>query len=478
MSQTTNSTAILVTDWHEGESSAFAQDTDPVLISLLGKSLLERTVENLARAGYRQVHILLGDIATGRRIFLGSGERWGISIACHYRNSVLSLGENLKRLNLREDQVYRLATTDQLPQTCPDNPGHEAAAYCHDRDGRMHWTGWGDFSGDWLLHSPATDYAELEKLVLSDTQIRLVSVEAPISANSPQAVWDCVRRLFSLQERDVVKGRGCRIHPSARLIGPVHLGNFVRIGPNVTLGPHGTLGDGCLIGQGSHLEQCVVLADTYIGEELEVRRAIVSPSQYSSLDNDVTLTRLEPTLVAGVTQRTNAVREDIALRFTIALLMVMIWPVHALARLMLRPRNEQKSMEIPVCTGGTLQLPLQNTTQEVRSGQAGAWFRHFTLTFYPGLRYVSQGYLSFIGPELRDTRTIRELPKEWQMVYSKHRPGLLSESIFLSNAEDHELSHFSSDAYSASLQSRKASICLLLRYMGRVFRDMKNLSVQ
>jgi len=86
--------------------------------------------------------------------------------------------------------------------------------------------------------------------------------------------------------------RGCSIHPSARLEGPVLMGEGCIIGPRVQLSGPAVLGPGCVIGEevlieqailwhrvrvgaGARLSQCVVAADCSIGDRCYLSKGCI-----------------------------------------------------------------------------------------------------------------------------------------------------------------------------------------------------------
>lgn len=86
----------------------------------------------------------------------------------------------------------------------------------------------------------------------------------------------------------VTAGAGCRIDPSARLVGPVVLGEGVQIGPEATVVGPAVIGAGCLIGPGAHIEDSVIWRQTRIGPRAVVQSAIVAEG--CALDDEVRVT--------------------------------------------------------------------------------------------------------------------------------------------------------------------------------------------
>ncbi len=91
-----------------------------------------------------------------------------------------------------------------------------------------------------------------------------------------------VRRLHDASARSrpparLAAGRGCQIHPSSRIVGPVVLQDGVTVEENATvLGPS-LIGAGSVIGANAMVAQCVLGAGTIVGRDVTVRHRALFP---------------------------------------------------------------------------------------------------------------------------------------------------------------------------------------------------------
>ena len=74
----------------------------------------------------------------------------------------------------------------------------------------------------------------------------------------------------------VLAGADCRIHPSARLHGPIVLGANVRIGAGVEIVGPSTIGSGSIVESGARIERAVLWEDCYIGEECSLNDCTIA----------------------------------------------------------------------------------------------------------------------------------------------------------------------------------------------------------
>ena len=68
------------------------------LLPLLGRSMLQRSVEALVRSGCRHIHVVLGDEPRPTRRLLDDGARWGCDLEYHSVNLREPLGMLFRRL--------------------------------------------------------------------------------------------------------------------------------------------------------------------------------------------------------------------------------------------------------------------------------------------------------------------------------------------------------------------------------------------
>ncbi|HEY3702899.1 MAG TPA: NDP-sugar synthase, partial [Acidimicrobiales bacterium] len=70
-------------------------------------------------------------------------------------------------------------------------------------------------------------------------------------------------------------GEGAEVHPSARLDGPVVIGDYCRIGPGTQLGDHTVLGGNVLVGPDASLERAIVHDNSYLGQGVSLRGCVL-----------------------------------------------------------------------------------------------------------------------------------------------------------------------------------------------------------
>ena len=71
-------------------------------------------------------------------------------------------------------------------------------------------------------------------------------------------------------------GRDCSIDPSAKIVGPVQLGDGVTIGPGVQIEGPAAIGDGAIVEAGARLRRAVIWENVYVGEDAELTDCTVA----------------------------------------------------------------------------------------------------------------------------------------------------------------------------------------------------------
>lgn len=456
-----------------------------MLLPVQGRSFLQRAVEHLVRAGCRQIHVAVDDAAAPVRQLLQDGQRWGCEVSYHYLNAGESLAHFARRLDLDPQRRYWLADATRLPVA--PLPALEAAeetaaaghALCWNGGLRPCWSGWGLFSGEWLLAcNRAADGPQLERCVLHDARLAAQAVAQPLAAATLGELLDSNRRLLPAATAGSCAGRGSDIHPTARILAPVHIGAGVKVAAGAVIGPNVSIESGSFIDRGAHLSNTLVLPDTYVGEDLDLHGIITDGSLLANIPLNTVTAISDPNLLTGLPRQGAAVvpaQRALAWALRLALL-----PVYWLARWRTRhqrePGNPPATVPFPHAgrTGPgrvpvAVALPAAQSAKEARD-----WTAHFCRTFYPGLREVIGGRLQLVGPALRSHGELRRLPPEWRRLYAANRCGLLNESLLHDVAAADPDQQFAGDALACAVQDTLRSTWQLLPpYLGRVLHGLR-----
>lgn len=265
----------LTCDWAEQIG-----DTPWALLPVANRPLLDYWLEACTAMGIRSVHVLLGEGAKEVEDYIRSGERWNVvveyvfsrsnetavdylkSISDYWKNGLLYLGGPFF---MRRRQGFRLAGLTQL-RTCCHNFG-EVPYFIFGKnteelnallDGCVDPNqGLEEIQIDPYVMGTVGDYFELNMKMARAEFLRYVTAGFTGSDGS------------SL-------GYNVRTPPSSHLQAPIIVGDDCRFGAMTTIGPNAVVANHVIVDAYSELSDCLILDDTYIGRNLEIRNKIVA----------------------------------------------------------------------------------------------------------------------------------------------------------------------------------------------------------
>ena len=269
-------------------------------------------------------------------------------------------------------------------------------------------------------------------------------------------------------------GNGSRVHPSARLRAPVFIGNKVLIAEHAELGPNTMIGDGCIVDAGSHVEESVLLAKTYVGRDLDISRSVLAGNTLINARLGVAL-QIQDTEFLRDTDRRDLGRPKASL--TQRALAAILWLALAPLGLAWRLRSDKgaqgpgASIGIPGAVAGAYQsskVRFAMSHDAIHAAKTGAWTRHLLATFLPGLRDAISGRVALVGLQPRTIGEILALPYYWQRLYRTAPVGLVGEGLLQGAEGASPEMGYAGDALSAGPMPLTHILALLRRYAVQV----------
>ena len=414
---------------------------------LLDRPLIQRLVEMIAARGVRQIDVVLSDDAAAVESALGNGSRWGVSLRYH-----LVAGEGLDYRSIHAvtnpdaDEPILLGHVDHLIGVCPDSDhGHSAILYMSgatvDR-----WTGWALVRGRHLqgidaacdrdglaarLAAGGREVVVEDALAIHDDRSALEAQSAMLSGRFAQAL-----RSGKEVEAGIWLSRNVRLHPTARLIAPVHVGEDCRIGPGVTIGPNVAVGAGSMIDAGTSVSDVIIAARTYIGRGLDLSRMIVDRNRIVSVDSGTIVEPRDATIVSGVDAgSTPAAIRDFVDRVAALVAIPLLCPIAAIGLVAARIQGVGFT---PTWTP-IIRMPAGpdprrwKTFRLWRTAEAHSPVRpslvDFATRVWPGLFAVAAGRMRLVGLAARSAEELSGLSHEAREVVLSGRPGIITEAM-------------------------------------------------
>jgi len=446
-----------------------------LVLPLQGKSLLQRSLDLLARAGCRVVHVGLGNDAVLIKALVGDGSRWGMQIEFHSLSSGQGFNQLVRRVGPLPEQSFLIGDACLLPldgvTDFPGPAGPDGVALFVQHASAKRWSGWALLPGSAVCDR---QFPESLQDGSNETACAARAVVLPessvIAAHSLASLWQSDQTMLQAQQTPIRIGRGARIHPSVTLIAPVHIGDGARIEADATVGPCASVGSGSFVDQGTTIRLSAVLPETYVGKELEVVESVVRGNRLASVKFGTVANVADAHLVAPMLQDSRLAR--LRRWLSVIALQILLAPLYLLCRRRAGDsRSEYESIAVTLPVGIRVNGG-QPVIDRVRAGPASASVcpaGHFARVFYPGLSLLGRGAMSLLGPTPRSRAEVAKLPYVWAGLYDERRCGLLNDSVLTHDWSDPETG-LAGDALACMQQGDRSHMKrALVAYFKQVF---------
>ena len=431
--------ALIFADRIGQELEPLTEQTCIALLPVVGKPVLEHSLEALVAAGVRRAIIAVSPFADELRESIGDGSRWGMRLEyvltrgeeepetvvenCRsrlddelllLRGDVLrgaALGEFLNRARQIEGPlVYGRARGAAISLCLHRGSGHGGLEV-------LRWATPLEQSATWpVLELPDAALNRLESLQayhranLDAAAGRFPGLIVPGRAVALGLSVGLRSKISprSLRQGIAFVGRGCRIENSAELYGEV------------------VISDRVIIDRYATLRDSVVLSDTYIGELLEVQNAIVQGNRLIRVDTGAVLPVVETFLLADLREVTlGSTLADPFNRLLGLLLLALSLPLWPLALALSLTTHFDTPLRERRLRGNRLEFD-EFGSRRRRVFTAWEWAAPLpVLRYLPRLLAVVSGDLRVVGvvpltPEEADSRV-----EDWEQVADQAPAGLI-----------------------------------------------------
>lgn len=406
------------------------------LLPVAGKPVLEYAIESLINSGVSDITFVISADAENVEKTFGAGARWGIRF-----NYILSRGEEhpydiIQHINNTEEYLVLrgdILANEIISKTCNKGTAKsELDEFC-----------WRKNSLESLksFHQANLDViaGKYDKLIVPGREFALGLKIGRKSQISPQ----------SLKQGIAVVGSNCRIHPQAELLDQV------------------VISDNVIIDRAATIESSVILPNTYIGEFVEIKNAIVWSNDLIRVDIDTTLHISDTFLLADLD--TETISKSIAQpvnRLLGLLLMIISLPLWLLAPIVSNKKNLFKKNQLE---GNRLQFD-DFGNRKRRVFTAWTWNTSIPILRYlPYLWSILTGDLRLVGViPLTPTQSEQRL-EDWARVRDEAPIGLIGPSQLNLPTHVPIEEKLMSDAFYARQRSTTKDISYLWQGIGALF---------
>lgn len=302
-------------------------DRPKPMTPLLNKPVMEYAIELLKTHGITDIAVTLQYLPEHIKDYFGNGNQWGVNL--HYfieevplgtagsvKNAeefldepfIVVSGDALTDFNLSEAVDFHAAVGSlaTLVLTTVESPLEYGVVVTH-KDGRirrfLEKPGWGEVFSDQVN----TGIYILEPEVLEEIPPcsmydfsknlfpKILEQEKPMFGYVAEGYWCDIGNIESyrrangdmlsglvklplpgkLAEEGVRVGRDTTIDPSARIQGPVFIGDNCRIGPEVFIGSYSVLGNNVILDKGVSVKRSIIWDNCGVGKQNSLRGTIL-----------------------------------------------------------------------------------------------------------------------------------------------------------------------------------------------------------
>jgi lipopolysaccharide/colanic/teichoic acid biosynthesis glycosyltransferase len=513
-----NMTAILIASQKWLQMQRLGERYPSAMLPLMDRPFIQHVIEALATRGCSRFEVVLSHRPEKIEALLGDGKRWGVNIRYHLVPRPDQPYRPLKLLDDQPDnQPILLAHADRLIQadifgSKPSAPADGSVLYyfrnhtAPSGQPERKWSGWGWLSRECLADIPENGNENQLQTYLeaqNDSRIEEADLFRPLSVQSggdliASHLGVLTKKNSGLMirgqeiEETIWLARNVSLHPTAKLIPPLYIGENCRIGRGVQIGPDAVIGHNCVLDEKSTVTGSVIFPGSYVGEALELSDAIVDKNCLINVRVGSEITIREDFILGSLAEkRLRRGWNRMVSQAAAILLLIPALPIVAGLALYLKLRRPE-----PVfTTRPVVRLPAgsesaswktfalislrsgkrssgKKTSESVSSpnqseGLPAGW-RHFFLIFLPALINIARGELRFVGVPPRTVQDIRDLPRDWRTLYLKSKPGIVTEAMVNFGPQATTDDMYSAEAVYSVSSGLKHDLKILMKYFGQI----------
>ena len=465
---------LIIANHTSTELGPLTRDSCLCLLPITGKPLIEHTLESVARLSPDSTTIVASRGLNALRDFIGSGERWGLVIdvvSSRPNESIAKLHSNNERLFSDDtliiecNRVRNFSYQDFI--SAIESSEKNSNSYTVQLDGAD--------AGLHYLRKPNSSSGSALKL-------EIISLEGATSypLNTPLD-YHTINMLIAAGQVPTITTRGrerslglttgfmTRIHPRSIKAGRVHAGNNCRVHPSCSLSGSVVLNNGVVVDRNTSIENSVILDRTFVGENLEIKNAILFGDLLIRVDTGAVVEVTDRFLTAHLGESLyDAHFANITNQLAgLALLIISLplWPLCFILALLRSPRQPLISKQFV----GNKFVKHSTNSNDQKPGEKRFFktfefnVKHGLLRKLPLVISIATGHVRLVGVSLCSPAELEERTEGWQTVRDSAPAGALGPSqLFLS--EDASLDEkILTDAIFAQQASKTNSLYILLQ---------------
>ena len=392
------------------------------LLPIGNRPLLEYWFELCVDLGIEDVQLVMTDFASEIEAYAGTGTRWGLNIAygfekesadsvaylqrapekwkeglLHIRGPVFPTRiETYRAEDLRAKGSGLLVDQDGSRIMIARTP-EEVSAYL---GGAIPEVSAGESGLAPIVLTSATEFFCLNQKMVQGESRRYLTSGYQVTAGECHI------------------GANTVISPTAKILPPVMIGDNCRVGDLATIGPNAVIGNYVVIDQKTELDNCLVLDGSYIGQNMEIRKKVISGSHLYDVEHEVGMHMPDPWLLGSTTGGRRGKEPLRALMGWVVALPTVVLMAIPYAVLSILPRVTHNALERVTLRGKNNQeLRYKVIKTPEKPGILFALFYGLSLDIFPHLLRVLTGKLWLCGHSALMQKKNEELKNELPLYF-------------------------------------------------------------
>ncbi len=483
---------IIATGMHQ-PIRLLAERHSPEMLPLVDRPVVQHVVEHLVQQGILEMDVIVSHLPEKVEALLGDGTRWGAKFHFHLVKDPCRPYGALSLTGLpTDDSSCLLIHADRLVEmSVKDFPPCDASATVllttagAGQDSPPVWTGWAVVGRNVLGAIPAdADMALLETclraVASAEVACRMMDARTCIGLLEGQQgmlAGGFAGLMLSGWQADpgIWMAHGVVLHPTARLVPPVFLGDSCSIGKGCTVGPNVVVSHNCVLDEHSQLTRSLIMPGSYVGQGLELDGVLVDRNCLVNVGAGAATLVKEDFIIGTVESgKVHHLLADAFSRLLALALLLVLSPALLLTALALKLArrgpvlNRLRTVRLPADADETLwrscDLLSFRLPGEAGKDRSSCEFIRGWLGL-PSLWNVAMGQLSFVGVPPRTTEEVRNLPADWRALYLTGKSGIVTEALANFGLTASEDERYSSEAFYCVQSGAWHDLCLIGRHV-------------
>lgn len=397
----------------------------------------EQVLDSCARAGLREIDLVLSEQPEALRAHLGDGWRWGLKLNWHLAKESSTPYGSLHSMGLTQGRRVLIGHGDRWVSEQVVRALVETDRVALRVMPAMGWSGWASMTSEGLeAIAPHADFDVLAVTLVKQLSGRALMVPAGEFAGGGTAVELMQAQALALRDDSGLHvpatwirmpwgamSPDAHVHAQADLRGPVLIGPRSTVGRDAQVGPGTVLSRDVLVASGAVVSDALVLPETYLSGGVTMEHSVVQGNVVQDLRWSARMVLPLRDGVLGTLAPTSVRRAAWAARLLAAMAALFFLPAFAVLALVQRLRRQPAGWtRIDAVTGRRAESgELEQVV--LRESPAGADLKGWLQGRYGALLDVAQGRRHWFGIRPRKKAQWYALRRDWQILFSDQPIG-------------------------------------------------------